>query len=143
MDWLVMRVRDEIVIKNEIKNIITSMVREELKDFKKKLEAKQQQDNEKTKKSGEREHSYQEDVNRCIKDEKRGKAVIVLACKSVQEFKQLKSKVESKLGGKYQITEPKGFEPKLKILNLDEEDINFEEDQIVDPKKKKDIILKF
>lgn len=54
---------------------------------------------------------------------KGGKGAIILGCKRIgeQELKQLKSKVENTLGGKYQIIEPKGVQPKLKILNLDEE----------------------
>lgn len=36
---------------------------------------------------------------------KGGKRAIVLGYESEQELKQLKSKVESKLGGKYQITQ--------------------------------------
>lgn len=38
IDWLVMKVRDEMINKNEIKNIITSIVRDELEGFKKELE---------------------------------------------------------------------------------------------------------
>lgn len=38
IDWLVRKVRDEMINKSEIKNIITSIVRDELEGFKKELE---------------------------------------------------------------------------------------------------------
>lgn len=63
---------------------------------------------------------------------KGGRGAVILGCESEQELKQLKSNVVSKLGDKYQIIEPKGAQPKLKILNLDEEETNCDEDQIVD-----------
>lgn len=38
IDWLVRKVKDEMVSKNKIKNIIISIVRDELESFKKELE---------------------------------------------------------------------------------------------------------
>lgn len=38
IDWLVKKVRDEMVGKNEIKNIITRIVRDELEGFRKEIE---------------------------------------------------------------------------------------------------------
>ncbi|CAK9799221.1 hypothetical protein ANTPLA_LOCUS1940 [Anthophora plagiata] len=60
---------------------------------------------------------------------KGGKGTIILGGESEQELTQLKSNV-SKLGDKYQITEPKGAQPKLKILNLYEGKAKYDEDQI-------------
>lgn len=169
IDWLVRKVRDEMINKrriNGIKNIITSIVRDELEGFKKELEdmkkmwnsmstgnasrsycdavkekkkenviiikPKEQQESEKTKIVVKENIDIKNMSIGVSKLRKGGKGAIVLGCESEQELKQLKSKVESKLDGKYQVIEPKSVEPKLKILNLDDEEINCDEDQIVD-----------
>lgn len=60
---------------------------------------------------------------------KEGKDGFIPECKNKQELKQLKSTVVNKLRDKDQI-EPKGVQLKLKIFNLDKEEMNFEEDKI-------------
>lgn len=166
IDWLVRKVRDEMIGKNEIKNIITSIVRDELEGFKKEMEEmkkmwniisagdasrsyceavkekkkesviiikpKEQQESEKTKKVVKENIDIKNMSIGVSKLRRGGRGAVILGCESEQELKQLKSNVVSKLGDKYQIIEPKGAQPKLKILNLDEEEINCDEDQIVD-----------
>ncbi|XP_077279098.1 uncharacterized protein LOC143906728 [Temnothorax americanus] len=166
IDWLVRKVRDEMIHKNEIKSIITSIVREELEGYRKELEEmkkmwsvmssgnasrsyceavkekkkenviiikpKEQQESEKTKKVVKENIDIKNMAVGVSKLRKGGKGALILGCESEQELKQLKSTAVSKLGDKYQIIEPRGAQPKLKIFNLDEEEIKCDEGQIVD-----------
>ncbi|EZA53813.1 hypothetical protein X777_06629 [Ooceraea biroi] len=62
---------------------------------------------------------------------KEGNGALILGYGSEKEIKQLKSTVENKLGNKYQIIEPRNAQLKLKIFNVDEEEMKCNEKQIV------------
>lgn len=63
---------------------------------------------------------------------KGGKGTIILGCESEKEIKQLKSTVQNKLGDKYQVVEPRATEPKLKIFNVEEDEMKLEEEDIIE-----------
>ena len=63
---------------------------------------------------------------------KGGKGTVILGCESEKEIKELKSTVQSKLGERYQVVEPRITEPKLKILNVEEDEIKLEEEDIIE-----------
>lgn len=63
---------------------------------------------------------------------KAGKGTVILGCESEKEIKQLKSTVQNKLGNKYQIMEPRIMEPKLKITNIEEDEIKLEEEDLIE-----------
>lgn len=55
-----------------------------------------------------------------------------MGCDSKKEITQLKSTVQNKLGDKYQIMEPKTVEPKLKIFNVEEDDMKLKDEDIIE-----------
>lgn len=63
---------------------------------------------------------------------KAGKGTVILGCESEKEIKQLKSTVQNKLGDKYQIMESRIMEPKLKITNIEEDEIKLEEEDLIE-----------
>lgn len=96
------------------------------------IKPKEQQESEKTKRMIKENIDIKNMLIGVSKLKKGGKGTFILGCESEQELKQLKSTVSSKLGTEYEIIEPKGARPILKIFNLEEEDFRCNEDQIVD-----------
>lgn len=57
---------------------------------------------------------------------------VILGCDRETEMLQLKTKVQDKLGNDFKITEPKQTIPKIKVTNVDEEDMKLEEECLMD-----------
>lgn len=167
IDWLVKKIKDEMVSKKEIKSIITDIIKEELDEFKKEMEEmrkmiwntrsdgdaprsyseaakekkkenviiikpKEQQRSEKTKEMIKQNIDIKGMPIGVSKMRKGGNGALILGCESEQELKQLKSTVENKLGNRYQIIEPRSAQMKIKVINVDEEEIKCDKEQIGD-----------
>lgn len=90
IDWLVRKVRDEMISKNEIKNIITSIVRDELEGFKKEMEEMKKMWN--TILAGGASRSYCEAVK-----EKKKENVIIIKPKEQQESEKTKKTIKENI----------------------------------------------
>ncbi|XP_076292176.1 uncharacterized protein LOC143214708 [Lasioglossum baleicum] len=66
------------------------------------------------------------------KIKKRGKGSIILGCESEKEIKRLKDTVCEKLGEDFEIAEPKKRKPKIKIVNVNEEEMNLDDENLID-----------
>lgn len=62
---------------------------------------------------------------------KGGKGSIILGCESEKEMKELKENVCEKLSEDFEIVEPRRVKPKLKIINVGEEEMKLEEGKII------------
>lgn len=62
---------------------------------------------------------------------KGNKGTVILGCESGEEMDKLKTTVQEKLGEDFKITEPKKIQPKIKVLNVGEEEMKLDERDIV------------
>lgn len=61
---------------------------------------------------------------------------VILRCESEREMEKLKNTVHEQLGEDVTITEPKKIKPKIKIVNVDEEEMNLEDENLLDTIKR-------
>jgi len=65
---------------------------------------------------------------------------VILGCGSESEMKQLKDSVSEKLDKDFEIVEPKNIKPKLKVINIEEEEIILKDEKLIDTIKKQNNI---
>lgn len=56
---------------------------------------------------------------------------VILGCESGEEMGKLKDTVQSKLGESYKVTEPLKMKPKIKIINISEEDMELDDEELI------------
>jgi len=61
---------------------------------------------------------------------------VILGCESESEMKQLKASVREKLGKDFEIVEPKKIKPKLKVINIEEEEMILKDEKLINTIKK-------
>lgn len=71
---------------------------------------------------------------------KGGKGSIIIGCESEREIKQMKDTICEKLGDDFEITETKNIKPKIKIINVGEEEMKLNDKNLVDRIKKQNKI---
>jgi len=176
IDWLVKTVkemRDEVACKNEIKTMITQIIREELKTFRRELEEvkkniqekstggtgsysevvknkmkenilivqpKREQESEVTKKMVKEKVDIKNLEVGITKLKKGNKGSIILGCESEREMEKLRETMREKLGEDFKVTEPRGSKPKLKIVNVGEEELQLDDVILIDTIKKQNKI---
>lgn len=59
------------------------------------------------------------------------KGTVILGCESEGEMEELKVTVQDKLGKDYSITKPKGVQPKIKIINVSEEEMTLDDENLI------------
>ncbi|EFN77658.1 hypothetical protein EAI_05448, partial [Harpegnathos saltator] len=62
---------------------------------------------------------------------KGNKGTVILECESKSQMEELKVTVQNKLGKDYNIMEPKGAKPKIKIINIDEEEMALDDENLL------------
>ncbi|KMQ86031.1 hypothetical protein RF55_15102 [Lasius niger] len=122
---------NNILATRDVPRSYNEVVKEKKKENVIIVKPKEQQESEKTKKAIKQNIDIKNMPIGVSKMRKGGKGALILGCESEQELKQLKATVENKMGDKYQITEPKKIYLKVKILNVDEEEMKDEEDRVV------------
>lgn len=176
IDWLIRTVkemRDEVACKSEIKTMITQIIREELKTFRRELEEvkrnieekttgrtgsyseavknkkkesilivqpKREQESEATKKLVKEKVDIKKLEVGITKLKKGNKGSIILGCESEREMEKLRDTVREKLGEDFKVTEPKGIKPKIKVVNVGEEEIQLDDVSLIDTIKKQNKI---
>jgi len=176
VDWLVRTVkeiRDEVACKNEIKTMITQIIREELETFRRELEEvkknmqekatggtgsyseavknkkkenilivqpMREQESETTKKMVKEKVDIKKLEVGITKLKKGNKGSIILGCESEREMVKLRDTVREKLGEDFKVTEPKGRKPKLKVVNVGEEELQLDDVILIDTIKKQNKI---
>ncbi|RLU18849.1 hypothetical protein DMN91_009207, partial [Ooceraea biroi] len=71
---------------------------------------------------------------------KGNKGSVILGCDNEGEMMKLKASVQDKLGEDYNIMEPKGVKPKIKIVNVGEEEMALEEESLMNVIRKQNKI---
>lgn len=67
---------------------------------------------------------------------KGSKGTVILGCETGEEIEKLKTTVQAKLGENFKVTESPQIKPKIKIVNIDEEDIQLDDNDLIDTIKK-------
>lgn len=172
VDWLIKTVKemkDEAASKNEIKRMITQIVREELKVFMREFEEIKGSIREKSMDmigSGQRSYSEavkdkkkesiliikpkmeqeSEATKQVIKEKidvtklavgitklrKGGKGSVILGCESEGEVKKLKETICEKMGEDFEIMETRKIKPKIKVINVGEEEMKLNDRNLID-----------
>lgn len=71
---------------------------------------------------------------------KGGKGSIIIGCESEREIKQMKDTICEKLGDDFEITKTKKIKPKIKIINVGEEEMKLNDKNLVHTIKKQNKI---
>ncbi|XP_011637065.1 uncharacterized protein LOC105427145 [Pogonomyrmex barbatus] len=71
---------------------------------------------------------------------KGSKGSVILGCESEGEMEKLKDTVREKLGEDFKITEPKKIRPKIKVVNVGEEEIQLKDEILINTIKKQNTI---
>lgn len=63
---------------------------------------------------------------------KGGKDSIILGCESEREIAKLKDTVSEKLGKDFEIMEPRKMNPKIKVINVGEDEMKLKDESLID-----------
>lgn len=71
---------------------------------------------------------------------KGGKGAVILGCETVEEKERLKETVQATMGEEVKVSEPQKRKPKIKIINVGEEEMKMADDELTDTIKKQNRI---
>lgn len=100
------------------------------------VKPKKEQESETTRKIVKKKVNIKDLAVGITKLRKGGKGSVILGCESETEIKQLKVTVSEKLGKDFEIMEPKKIKPKLKVLNVDEDEMKLKDEDLIETIKK-------
>lgn len=173
IDWIITTVKemkDEMACRNEIKEIITNIVREEMESVKKEIEGLKrmmqqgevrsqipavretysqvvkenkkekviiikpnvQQESDATKKAIKERVDIKSMAVGITKLRKGNKGTVILGCETGEEMESLKATVQDKMGEEFKVTEPAQIKPKIKIVNIDEDEMQLEDGKLIE-----------
>lgn len=95
------------------------------------VKPKKQQESEMTKKLVKENINITDMAVGITKLRKGNNGTVILGCESKSEMEKLKVTVQNKLGKEYNIMEPKGAKPKIKVVNIDEEEMKLENENLL------------
>ncbi|XP_029673847.1 uncharacterized protein LOC115241989 [Formica exsecta] len=167
IDWLikiVKEIKDETACKKEIKMMVKEIVREELGNVKQELleelkrmiqgevcgekkkenviiiKPKIQQESEVTKKLIKEKVDIKNMAMGITKLKKGSKETVIMGCKTGKEIKTLKATVQDKLGENFKVMESPQMKPKIKIINVSEDEMRLDDDDLITTIKKQNRI---
>lgn len=111
------------IVKNKKENIII-------------IKPKIQQESETTKKIIKEKVDIKNMPMGITKVRKGKEGTVILGCETGEEMNKLKDVMQSKLGENYNVTESLQKKPKIKIINISEEDMELDNDELIDTIKK-------
>jgi hypothetical protein len=114
-------------------------VREKKKESLIIVKPKLQQESEDTKKVIKEKVDIKNMAMGVTKLKKGSKGVVIMGCETGEEVKKLKETVQAKLGENYKVTESKS-KPKIKIININLEEMNLEDNELINTIKKQNKI---
>ncbi|RLU26059.1 hypothetical protein DMN91_002222 [Ooceraea biroi] len=93
-----------------------------------------------------KKHKENEDTRKQVKDRiditnmavgitklrKRNNGTLIMGCDSASGMEKLKATVQDKMGSDYDIKEPRGIKPKMKVINIGEEEMALEEGSLIE-----------
>lgn len=95
------------------------------------VKPKKRQESEMTKKLVKENINITDMAVGITKLRKRNNGTVILGCESKSEMEKLKVTIQNKLGKEYNIMEPKGAKPKIKVVNIDEEKMKLENENLL------------
>ncbi|XP_036147299.1 uncharacterized protein LOC118647147 [Monomorium pharaonis] len=104
------------------------------------IKPKTQQESETTKKIIKEKVDIKNMPMGITKVRKGREGTVILVCETGEEIDKLKDVVQSKLGDNYNVTESLPKKPKIKIVNISEEEIELDDDELIDTIKKQNSI---
>jgi len=100
------------------------------------IKPKTQQESETTKKVIKEKVDIKNMSMGITKIRKGREGTVILGCETGDEMVKLKDAVQSKLGENYNVTESLQMKPKIKVINISEEEMELEEDKLIHTIKK-------
>lgn len=100
------------------------------------IKPKMQQESEATKKMIKEKVDIKNMAVGITKLRKGSKGTVILGCETEEEMEKLKTTVQAKLGENFKVTESPQIKPKIKIVNISEEEIKLNDDNLIDTIKK-------
>ncbi|XP_029670033.1 uncharacterized protein LOC115239577 [Formica exsecta] len=104
------------------------------------IKPKIQQENEVTKKLIKEKVDIKNMAMGITKLKKGSKGTVILGCETGEEMKTLKATVQDKLGENFKVTESPQITPKIKIINVSEEEMRLDDDDLITTIKKQNRI---
>lgn len=95
------------------------------------VKPKKQQESETTKKLVKEKINITNMAVGITKLKKGNKGTVILGCENEGEMEELKASVQDKLGKDYSIMEPRGVKPKIKIINVGEEEMGLDDENMM------------
>ena len=95
------------------------------------IKPKNQQESETTKKVIKEKVDIKKMPMGITKLRKGREGTVILGCETEEEMVNLKVTMQSKLGGKYNVTESVQMKPKIKIINIDGEEMVLEDEELI------------
>lgn len=71
---------------------------------------------------------------------KGGKGTVILGCETEEEKEKLKATVQAAMGEEVKVSEPQKRKPKIKIINVDGDEMKMEDEELIDTIKKQNRI---
>lgn len=100
------------------------------------IKPKIQQESETTKKIIKEKVDIKNMPMGITKVQKGKEGTVILGCETGEEMDKVKDVMQSKLGENYNVTEPLQKKPKIKIININEEEMELGDDELIDTIKR-------
>jgi hypothetical protein len=104
------------------------------------VKPKVQQESEATKKLIKEKVDIKNMAMGITKLKKGSKGTVILGCETGEEMEKLKATVQAKLGENFKVTESPRMKPKIKIVNIGEEEMKLNDDDLIGTIKKQNKI---
>lgn len=104
------------------------------------IKPKIQQESEVTKKLIKEKVDIKNMAMGITKLKKGSKGTVIMGCETGEEMKTLKATVQDKLGENFKVTESPQMKPKIKIINVSEEEMRLDDDDLITTIKKQNRI---
>lgn len=96
------------------------------------IKPKVQQESEETKKTIKEKVDIKSMAVGITKLKKGSKGTVILGCESGEEIETLKAAVQDKMGEDFKVTESTQLKPKVKIVNVEEDELKLTDEELVD-----------
>ncbi|XP_024942642.1 uncharacterized protein LOC112494620 [Cephus cinctus] len=96
------------------------------------VKPKIQQESEATKRAIKEKVDIKNITVGITKLKKDSKGTVILGCESGEEIEVLKAEVQNKMGEGFKVTESTQMKSKIKIVNIEEEELNLTDEELVD-----------
>lgn len=104
------------------------------------IKPKIQQESEATKKNIKEKVDIKNLAMGVTKFKKGSNGTVIMGCEAGEEMEKLKTEVQARLGENFMVTESLQVKPKIKIVNIDEDEIKLDDNDLIDVIKRQNKI---